>query len=99
MLEKEKVDAMFGETKPKYENLKKLAGIDGVDHPSHYNAGNIEVIDFIEDQGLISGFCLGNAIKYICRAGKKNSESEIKDLSKAEWYLKRYIQYLQDKNE
>ena len=40
-----------------------------VDHPSHYNAGRIEVIDFIEDQNL--NFNLGNAVKYISRAGTK----------------------------
>lgn len=69
-----------------------------VDHPQYYNQGNIEVIDYIEDQGLMSGFCLGNAIKYISRAGKKNPETEIEDLSKARWYLDKYIKYLQDKN-
>ena len=47
----------------------------------------------------MSGFCLGNAIKYISRAGKKDPSAEIEDLSKARWYLDRYIQYLQDKNE
>lgn len=83
----------------KFENSKELAGIEKVDHPSYYNQGNIEVIDYIEDQGLMSGFCLGNAIKYISRAGKKNINTEIEDLSKARWYLDRYIQYLLDKKE
>ena len=71
---------------------------EAVDHPAHYNQGNIEVIDYIEDQGLMSGFCLGNAIKYISRAGKKDPSTEIEDLSKACWYLNRYIKYLQDKS-
>jgi len=44
---------------------------DPVNHPSHYTDGNIEVIDFIEDKKF--GYCLGNAIKYISRAGKKNT--------------------------
>lgn len=35
-------------------------------NPPYYNSGNIEVIDFIEDQNL--NFSLGNAIKYIARA-------------------------------
>ena len=66
-----------------------------VNHPSHYNTGKIEVIDFIEDQQL--GFHLGNAVKYICRAGKKNTdatsidESRVTDLEKAVWYIQRYI--------
>lgn len=62
---------------------------DVVNHPSHYTDGNIEVIDFIEDKQL--GFCLGNAIKYISRAGKKNQDKEIEDLEKAIWYINRRI--------
>lgn len=65
---------------------------DVVNHPSHYTDGNIEVIDFIEDKGL--GFCLGNAIKYISRAGKKYPDKEIEDLEKAVWYINRRIQEL-----
>ena len=53
----------------------------------HYNAGKIEVIDFIEDQNL--GFHLGNVIKYVCRA--KHKGKEMQDLEKALWYLQRYI--------
>lgn len=60
-----------------------------VNHPNHYNSGKIEVIDYIEDQNL--GFCLGNAIKYISRAGKKIKAREIEDLKKAIWYIERRI--------
>lgn len=60
-----------------------------VNHPNHYNSGKIEVIDYIEDQNL--GFCLGNAIKYISRAGKKDPTKEIEDLRKACWYIERRI--------
>lgn len=62
--------------------------LENVEHPSHYNTGKIEVIDFIEDQNL--GFHLGNAIKYICRAGKKDPEKKIEDINKAIWYLCRF---------
>ena len=65
---------------------------DMVNHPSHYTDGKIEVIDFIEDKKL--GFHLGNTVKYICRAGKKDPEKTIEDLQKAEWYLRREIQRL-----
>ena len=51
--------------------------------PSYYKRGNIQVWDFIRDQGL--NFHLGNAIKYICRAGYKGSRVE--DLKKAIHYL------------
>jgi hypothetical protein len=62
---------------------------DPVNHPSHYTSGKIEVIDFIEDQKL--GFHLGNAVKYIARAGKKDPAKEKEDLEKAKWYLERKI--------
>lgn len=63
---------------------------DQVKHPQHYNSGKFEVIEVIEDQGL--GFHLGNAIKYICRAGKKNPDKFVEDLKKAIWYLERRIE-------
>lgn len=63
---------------------------DPVNHPSHYTDGKIEVIDFIEDKKL--GFHLGNAIKYIARAGKKNPAKTVEDLQKAVWYIERYIE-------
>ena len=61
-----------------------------VEHPSYYNQGKIEVIDFIEDQGFGEGFCLGNALKYICRAGRKDPNKLHEDIQKAIWYLERY---------
>lgn len=60
---------------------------EAVDHPLHYNAGKIEVIDFIEDQSL--GFNLGNAVKYTARAEHKGQDVE--DLKKAIWYLTREV--------
>ena len=56
--------------------------------PSYYNEFNI---DFLREAGLLRGFCLGNAIKYIDRAGKKKGESEEKDLRKAIEYLKIFL--------
>lgn len=70
-----------------------------VNHPSHYNAGKIEVIEFIEDQGFGPGFHIGNAIKYAARAGKKDPAKEIEDLEKAEFYLQREIEILKAKKE
>ena len=65
---------------------------EAIDHPDHYNQGKFEVIDVIEDWGL--DFCLGNAIKYIGRAGKKHKDKEIEDLKKALWYIERRIKKL-----
>lgn len=56
-----------------------------VNHPPHYQGSKMEVIDIIEDFNL--DFCLGNAVKYILRAGKKGDRLE--DLNKAIWYLER----------
>ena len=74
--------------KPKAKTKKND---ESVNHPSHYNTGSIEVIDFIEDLGLDIGFCLGNAIKYISRAGKKDKEKTVEDIKKAQWYLSRWL--------
>lgn len=65
---------------------------DLVNHLSHYIDGKIEAIDFIEDKKL--DFHLGNAVKYIARAGKKNPTEYKQDLEKARWYLDRKISQL-----
>lgn len=61
-----------------------------VDHPAHYGGKDnpYEAIKVIEAWDL--GFCLGNAVKYVARAGKKGDALE--DLKKARWYLDREIQ-------
>lgn len=63
-----------------------------INHPEHYNKGKIEVIDYIEDQDM--NFNLGNAIKYISRAGLKNKSTTVEDLEKAKWYIQREIDRL-----
>ena len=70
--------------------------IDNVNHPSHYIDGKIEVINFIEDKQL--NYHRGNAVKYICRAGKKDPNKEIEDLQKAIWYLRRECKRLRGAN-
>lgn len=73
-----------------------------VTHPSHYTSGKIEVIDFITDQQL--DFCLGNVIKYVSRAGKKEEEGKtifektVEDLKKARFYLDYKIKELEEIN-
>ena len=82
---------LYSEADPEKEENKN----DPVNHPSHYTDGKIEVIDYIKDKGL--GYCLGNAVKYISRAGKKDPEKEIEDLRKAAWYINRRIEELLEK--
>jgi hypothetical protein len=67
----------------KFEPVKA----DPVNHPTHYTAGGIETIDFIEAKKL--GYNLGNVVKYITRSGLKGNQLE--DLRKAQWYLSREI--------
>ncbi|MBX5317919.1 DUF3310 domain-containing protein [Staphylococcus caprae] len=71
------------------EETKKTLD-DKVNHPSHYTYGEIEIIDFIEqvtkDYKPELAFAIGNAIKYISRANRKNGKE---DLDKARWYLNR----------
>jgi len=67
---------------------------EAVNHPAHYGgAGNpYEAIKVIEAWQL--GFCLGNTVKYISRAGKKSTATCLEDLQKARWYLDREIAVL-----
>lgn len=61
---------------------------DNVNSPTHYNKGNIEVIEVIDDWKL--NFNLGNAIKYIARCEYKENKKQ--DLEKAKWYIERELQ-------
>lgn len=66
-----------------------------VNNPLHYGgAENIyEAIKVIEAWNL--NFHLGNTVKYISRAGKKETDKELQDLKKAAWYLQRRIEILE----
>jgi len=68
-----------------------------VNHPNHYGGKDnpYEAIKVIEAWEL--GFCLGNTVKYISRAGKK--DDIVQELEKALWYLKREIKNLKDGKE
>lgn len=67
---------------------------ESVNHPKHYGGKEnpYEAIKVIEAWGL--EFCLGNTLKYISRAGKKDPQRELEDLEKALWYLQRRVFYL-----
>lgn len=70
---------------------------DPVNHPSHYTShpSGVECITITEHHN----FCIGNAIKYLWRAGLKDSTSkgQVEDLKKALWYITREIQRLESK--
>jgi hypothetical protein len=69
--------------------MYKQVAHDPIDHPRHYTSGGVETIEAIEAWQL--GFHLGNAVKYISRAGKKDPDKTLEDLKKARWYLDREI--------
>jgi hypothetical protein len=67
-----------------------------VNHPSHYNQGTIECIEALKSAltpEQFTGFCRGNAIKYLWRAGRKGSVGQ--DLLKAKWYIEAELATLQ----
>jgi hypothetical protein len=57
-------------------------------NPEHYKS-KIQAIEVIEEWDL--SFCLGNCVKYIARAGKKEGSTTKEDLEKAIWYLQREL--------
>ena len=65
-------------------------------NPKHYQHGRIQVWDFIVDQQL--DFLAGNVVKYLCRAGRKDKESELDDWLKVKAYVDRKIEALTDGN-
>jgi hypothetical protein len=62
-----------------------------IDHPAHYGGADdpFEAIKVIDAWGL--SFALGNALKYLCRAGRKPGVDAVEDLEKAAWYLRHEI--------
>ena len=66
-------------------------------NPAHYATAykGIQVIQLTEQLN----FCRGNAVKYIARAGIKNSATELEDLKKAQWYINREIARLEGEQE
>lgn len=73
--------------------MSEFKKVEMVEHPQHYNQGNIECIDAMESAfGVdeVAAFCKLNAFKYIWRAGDKLNTVE--DLKKARWYIDKIIE-------
>lgn len=74
--------------------------IDNVNHPSHYCQGGIECIDALKAATVgktgIEAVCVANVIKYLFRYENKNG---LEDAKKAQWYINRLIQELEEKEE
>ena len=62
-------------------------------NPDHYKVGGIETIDYLQAKlspEEFAGYCRGNALKYLSRAGHKDDAAQ--DLAKARWYLDRMLE-------
>lgn len=66
-----------------------------VNHPPYYGGADnpYEAIKVIE--AWVLGFNLGNCVKYVARAGKKDPTKTLEDLKKASWYLQREISHME----
>lgn len=75
--------------------IKSFNKKETVNHPDHYGGKDnpYEVIKVLRAWAL--GFSLGNAIKYVARAGKKDTAKTIEDLKKAIWYIQEEIEFLE----
>jgi hypothetical protein len=71
-----------------------------INHPSHYGGAEnaYEVIKVCEAWGLHQDAYLFNVVKYVARAGKKDTSKELEDLKKAAFYLDRRIKLLENLN-
>lgn len=71
-----------------------------VSHPKHYTQGGIECIEALKAATVgktgIEAICVANVIKYLWRFEKKNG---LEDVKKAQWYINRLIQELEEKEE
>ena len=74
-------------------HTKEASGVNLVEHPPHYTSGKIEVWDYIADQRF--DYFLGNVIKYVSRAGRK--DDYIQDLLKARAYLDKAVSLEMDR--
>lgn len=73
-----------------------------IDHPDYYGGNTpyetIKVIEAWYGTAFSQSFCLGNVMKYISRAGKKDTDG-LTDLKKAQWYLNKAIEYAENPTE
>lgn len=81
----------------KREAKKRAQVKEQINHPSHYGGAEnqYEAIKVIRAWGMDKNFCLGNTLKYISRAGKKDPKTYLEDLKKAAWYLQDEINELE----
>ena len=75
--------------------------VDMVNHPSHYETGKFECIDVMEEvfgKEALKNFCICNAFKYLYRCMNKHI-SPVEDVSKARWYINKFLELCGVENE
>ncbi len=84
--------------KTKIGGKKMMESKEMVNHPEHYGGKeNIyEVVKVCEAWGLDKDAYIFNVVKYVARAGKKDTDKELQDMKKALWYLNRKIERLEN---
>lgn len=76
-------------------NSPPPADYEEVHHPPHYNDGDIEHCEYVEDRGWADGYYPGQITKYLHRAGSKPGQERDKDIAKAQWYQNRWMAWKQ----
>ena len=71
-----------------------------IEHPEHYGGDTpyecIKVMEHWLSEDEFVGFCQGNALKYLCRANKKNPSNPEEDYKKALWYIQKLISFSEE---
>lgn len=86
-------DDWYDRHNPNSEKNRRAHTNDPVNHPDHYTSdpSGVECIQITRHRN----FNIGNAIKYLWRAGLKGRATHIEDLKKAVWYIEDEIKRLQ----
>lgn len=90
------VEPPCGEPGSAFDDVCQPTPFDAVRSPQHYAGSEIETIDYIRDKLTFDGFaefCIGNALKYLSRQGRKGEA--IEDIAKAHWYLTMTLHHLE----
>ena len=80
------------------DDYNALTG-DNVNHPSHYETGKFECFDVMREalgDNVVKDFCIANSFKYIYRHKRKNG---VEDIKKAKWYIDKYLELEENKND
>tara|TARA_R100000656_G_scaffold63105_2_gene48531 strand:+ start:4763 stop:5068 length:306 start_codon:yes stop_codon:yes gene_type:complete len=96
---KDREGNLAGIAEPRKETNMRDEVWEQVNSPDHYNSNTIETIDLIRDSmesDEYKGYLKGNVFKYVSRCRYKEKENPLKDLLKAQWYLNKLIEDMEN---